>query len=401
MNYKMHVENNINDESYDISTLIYNVEHTTSLQGQAGKLTFSIKKDPNEILKISCGNTILFWNDDIPIFYGHVFKIKTDKSGDFSITAYDNTRYLQNHDYLLVDDMNLQDVFNKICNNLKLKNKLLGKARFPQQKINKKHFADTSYFDMIQYAINETNNTYVTEKVIRDDGSFEDVYDPNMSIDKIPVYFFIRDNFGTLELNDLESNIKYRRTGIDGSLTRAWTGNEWYYYDESLKPELEPLIIGEESLLIDYDYELSIDDNTFNEIYVMETTSDSKSKKNNNKDVITSDGKKLAFAKQDENSVKKYGLLRRIENVKNVMNESQLEAYANILLENYSMPSRTMKIEALGYNGVNAGDGFLLKLNKLGVEGMVYVLSATHHYGADIHTMSLEVSTAKNMKEVL
>ena len=60
-----------------------------------------------------------------------------------------------------------------------------------------------------------------------------------------------------------------------------------------------------------------------------------------------------------------------------------------------------MKIEALGFNGINAGDGFVFRLNKLGIENMVYVLSATHHYNADIHTMTLEVSTAKNMVEVL
>ena len=60
-----------------------------------------------------------------------------------------------------------------------------------------------------------------------------------------------------------------------------------------------------------------------------------------------------------------------------------------------------MKLEALGYNGVNAGDGFLLRLKKLNYEGMVYVISATHNYGSDMHTMSLEVCTAKNMAEVI
>lgn len=389
---------------FDVSTLIYNIEHTTSLYGQPGKLTFTLKKDPNpnSEFQISCGSVVMFWCDEIPVFYGFIFNIKTDSTEDYKVIAYDQMRYLQNHDYFLVEDMNIQEIFTKICNTLKIQYKMLGQAKLPQQKVNKKHFADISYFDILQYAINETNNSFVTERVYNDDGSFEDVYDPEMSSDKIPICFFIRDNFGTLELNDIESNVKYRRTGIDGGMNRAWTGKEWYYYNESLKPELEPLIIGDESLLTDYEYELDIDKDTYNEIYVMHTESSGEAQKTEDgRQIVTSDGKLLGIAKQNKTSLEKYGLLRKIQNVNSSMTDAQLEHYAQILVDNSSSPTRTLKLKALGYNGVNAGDGFLLRLNRLGIEAMVYVLSATHHYNSDVHTMSLEVCTAKNMREVL
>lgn len=389
-------------EVYVISTLVHNIEHTTSLYGQPGKLTLTVKKDPLNVLQISCGSRIAFWHNDFPIFNGFIFNIKTDSTGDYKVIAYDQMRYLQNHDYFLIEDMNIQEIFTTICNALKIQYKMLGQAKSSQQKVNKKHFADASYFDMLQYAITETNNSFVTERVYKDDGSFEDVYDPEMSSDKIPICFFIRDNFGILELNDIESNVKYRRTGIDGGMNRAWTGKEWYYYNESLKPELEPLIIGDESLLTNYEYELDIDKDTYNEVYVMHTESDGKSQKTKDgRQIVTSDGKVLGIAKQDKTSLKKYGLLRKIQNVNSSMTDTQLEHYAQILIDNSSSPTRTLKLEALGYNGVNAGDGFLLRLNKLGIESMVYVLSATHHYNADMHTMSLEVCTARNMREVL
>ena len=134
----------------------------------------------------------------------------------------------------------------------------------------------------------------------------------------------------------------------------------------------------------------------------MNTTSDGKSEKiEDGRYLVTSDGKRLGIAEQDNNSIEKYGLLRKIQNVKNAMDEVKLKEYAKLALKVYSSPSRTMKLEALGFNGINAGDGFLLRLKKLGIESMVYVLSATHHYNADLHTMTLEVSTADNMSEVL
>lgn len=404
MNYTMHIKDQMSKQEFDVSTLVHDIEHTTSLYGQPGKLTFLIEKDPNDILQISCGSVVQFWCEDTPVFYGFVFKIGTDRTECYRVTAYDQMRYLQNHDYFMMKDMSLNDVFEKICNALKIKNKkILGKAKQNKSKLDSKHFADVSYFDILQHCINETNISRIKVEIMNEDGSFTQTYDPSKFDKTFPTIFFIRDNFGTLELNDIESNVKYRRTNNDeGSSKLGWYGGKLVGYNEYNAPQLEPLIIGDESLLTDYQYELDVDKNTFNEVYVMNTTSDGESKKTEDgRYLVTSDGKRLGVAKQDNNSIKKYGLLRKIQNVQNSMNDVKLEEYAKLLLDNYSGPTKTMKIEALGFNGINAGDGFLLRLKKLGIESMVYVLSATHHYNADLHTMSLEVSTHKGMMEIL
>ena len=408
MNYKMWMIDQSSNEGFDISELVHDIQYTTTLYGQAGKLTFLVEKDPNDEFKMSLGSLVMFWCDDVPVFYGYAFRIGTDRTECYQVTAYDQMRYLQNHDYLLMEDKNLRQVFKKICAGTRIKNyKLLGKAKTATQKVNKKHFADASYFDMLTYAMQETSNFYVSERVYNDDGTFETMYDPSATEGVMQVKFFVRDNFGVLELNDIESNVKYRRTGIEGGMTRVWTGSEYYYYDESLLPQLEPLIIGDESLLTDYKYEIDIDTETYNDVYILNTKSDGKSEKTevrkgeDERYLVTSDGKQLGIAKQNAESIKKYGTLRRIANIKSPMTESQMESYAKLILDNYSTPKKTMKLEALGYNGVNAGDGFLLRLKKLNYEGMVYVISATHNYGSDMHTMSLEVCTAKNMAEVI
>ena len=404
MIYKMLVEDQISKQVFDVSTLVHDIEHTTSLYGQPGKLTFLIEKDPNDDLQISCGSLILFWCEDTPVFYGFVFKIGTDRTECYRVTAYDQMRYLQNHDYFMMKDMSLNDVFEKICNALKIKNKkILGKAKLNKSKLDSKHFADVSYFDILQHCINESNISRIKVEIMNEDGSFTQTYDPAKLDKTFPTIFFIRDNFGTLELNDIESNVKYRRTNNDeGSSKLGWYGGKLVGYREDLRPQLEPLIIGDESLLTDYQYELDIDKNTYNEVYVMNVISDGESEKTEDgRYLVTSDGKRLGVAKQDNQSIDKYGLLRKIQNVQSSMNDVKLEEYAKLLLDNYSGPTRTMKIEALGFNGINAGDGFLLRLKKLGIESMVYVLSATHHYNSDLHTMSLEVSTHKGMMEIL
>lgn len=459
MAYVIHIIDQESAEGFDVTELAYNIIHTTTLQGQAGKLTFSLKKDPNDILQVSMGSVVKFWCDDIPIFYGYVFNLKTNREESYQITAYDQMRYLQNHDYFLAENLSLQEIFRKICTQLKLRYKILGHAKLEQDaKIEKHLFADVSYFDIIQYAINETNvfntrkdfeqksktldigttvsfvggNSYVspTSSIPASTnrtagkatitniskgslhpyhlvGTTSDVYgwcdEDSISIDDSTKnlinqnYYFIRDNFGTLELNDIESNVKYRKTGIDGEMTKVWTGTEWYKYDESQRENLEPLIIGDESLLTDYDYELDIDRDTYNELYLMQSVKTTSTTKDRN----TTD-KKLILAKQSEDTIRKWGLLRKITNIKGSnFTESELEEYAKLSLETGAQVSKTLKLEALGYNGVNAGDGFLLRLKKLGIEEMMYVISATHHYDSNKHTMSLDVSTSKNLTEVI
>lgn len=459
MAYTMHIIDQESGNGFDVSELAYGITHITTLQGQAGKLTFNLKKDPNNILQMSMGSVVKFWCDDVPVFYGYVFNLKTNSKQDYQVTAYDQMRYLQNHDYFLAENMSLQDIFKKICTQLKLEYKLLGNAKLElDAKIEKHLFADQSYFDIIQYAINETNvyntkkeieqkskkldvgttvdfiggNNYATATssiptstnrtagkatitaISKDSlhpyhlvGITSNVYgwcdEDSISLDTSTTnllnqnYYFVRDNFGILELNDIESNVKYRKTNIIGTSSKEWTGGENYRYNEGLLPNIEPLIIGDESLLIDYDYELDIDKDTYNELYLMQSVKTTSSNNDKNKT-----NKKLILAKQNSDTIKKWGLLRKITNVKgSSFTESELEEYAKLSLETGAQVNKTLKLKALGYNGVNAGDGFLLRLNKLGINQMMYVISATHFYDSDKHTMTLDVATSKNLAEVI
>ena len=394
MAYTMHIINRETGDGFDVSTLAHDISYSTTLEGQPGKLTFTLEKDPNEILTLTNGDVVKFWCEDAKVFYGYIFSLKTDSKQKCQVTAYDQLRYLQNHDFVFMQDMNLKTFFEKICTESKItKFKVLGQALklTDADKLHDYFFNDVSYFDMFQHAIAETNNHYITEG---GDSMLSDT-------EGTKAYkFFLRDNFGTLELNDIENNLLFSDTGITGDMSEEWTGGENVSHEKSVG--IAPLIIGDESLLMDYEYELDIDNDTYNQIFLMETiksNSETKDKQTTNK--------VLSLAKQDDKAVKKWGVLRKIVNLKTsykdgtAENKKQIEQYMALSLLEGAQPSRSLKLTALGYNGINAGDGFYLQLKKLNIGQMMYVISATHNYEGNKHTMELEVSTSRNLTEVL
>lgn len=330
--------------AFDVSELVHDISYTTSISGQPGKLTFQMEKEPKGVLSISVGDMIVFKDGTDNVFKGYVFTMGTDRTETYEVTAYDSTRYLQNHDYFYLDgetNKSLNDIFTKICSQMQLTSSIVVPAT---QTLQPYLFIDKSYFEMLDYCMTEVNT--MTEK-----------------------QYFIRDRFGTVELNEVETN--YLKT---------FGAN--------------PIVIGEDSLLTDYKYEVDIDKDTYNEVYLMESA---KSNSNNTDKEKTE--KRIVLAKQSESTIKKWGTLRRIINVKEQATEQQLEDYAKLCLSVGAKSTKSMRVEALGYP-IYAGDGFRLWLDRLGVNLDVYIMSATHNYG-DIHTMTLDVSTCKYFPETL
>ncbi len=447
--YNSHSESN---EGYDVSELAHNIEHTTSLMGQPGKLTFVLEKDsdPNSEFQISVGDLIKFWHTDseteteTPIFMGNIFTIGTDITDAYRVVAYDQMRYLQNHDNLLISDMTLEDVFNKICTACEFPNKITCDLD-NSIKIKKKFFEDASYFDILQYAIDYTNSYCTTKKsdtsslkvgdeVIYSGGkSYESPTASNPAtlnrtsgkakitvisnngkhkyhiqgitsnvygwVDSSTIsvesesdndfdykFYYIKDNFGTLELHELKNDYK---------------------------KQANPLIIGDESLLTGYNYEVDIDRNTFNEFYFLYSPKNKDSNNTNTNEQVKEKtligaiqaGTKISKTNTNlddtsvgEDTISKWGKLRKMVTVKDISDKNLLAEYMKMNVEIFNKPSRSIRISALGYDGITAGTGFNFRLNKLNIDYPVYVLSATHHYNATHHTMDLSINTNLSME---
>ena len=149
-----------------------------------------------------------------------------------------------------------------------------------------------------------------------------------------------------------------------------------------------PLVIGDKSLLTGYHYGMDIDTNTYDEVFLMA------------EDKEKGQEKHLALAKDDSRAKDRYGVLRRVQTVQKGMTEAQLENYASLLLEVGCKPTKSMNVNALGFDGIYAGAGFVMWLEKLHIASNMYVVNATHNYEGGRHTMSLDVE-ATEVTEIL
>lgn len=201
---------------FDISTLCNSISIDGYLDGQPGKITCTIQKDPRGQLGLRNGSIITVIADEVPMFYGYIFTMGMDATETFKITAYDQLRYLKNNDIIETKNQTASQIFEMICKRTELNYKIEHPSSFiasKYQHINK------AYYSMISYGIEQT-------------------------LINTNEYYFIRDEFGTLTFCDLSK-------------------------------KLTDLIIGDKSLLTSYQYEISIDNDTANRIRVYKTDEES------------------------------------------------------------------------------------------------------------------------------
>ena len=413
MSLTMHIYSKKDDtsEGWDISEIVHDIEYTTSILGQPGKLTFVLEKDMyNSGLQIGVGSLVKFWHsdDDLekekPVFMGNVFTIGTDRSEAYRIVAYDSLRYLQNHNSKIIseDDMlRLEDVFEQICSDYAKNKDGKSKLDYSYLKPNasdywlvtnsyipSENFIDISEYEILRKCMDfasRNNYTYINPSLFKDFSESNDV--------NIGQYYYIRDDFGTLTLHEVLCD---------------------FLFDENGKKKNEFLVIGNESLLTNYQYEVDIDKDTYNEFYFMynkiknnanEATETNKQVEEKQSYFVIQAGGKIEKTNTEldgqtigEATIPKWGKLRKFVTLNKTGGAFELEDYAKNLIELFNQPTRSMKLSALGYDGLYAGGSFIFKLDKLKINYPVYVISATHHYNGDSHTMELEVNVNPKME---
>lgn len=209
MKLELYLQNSNDGTKYDISDITGQITLTSSILGEAGKLTCVLYKDPNNLLQIANGSRVSFIVDGVGMFFGFVFSIGTDANENYEITCYDQMRYLKNSDIRTTSNMTASDIFAKICKEYNLEYKI----KTPTSYIPPAHVHNaTTLYSIIEYGMNLAS--------INDNK-----------------HYFIKDEFGVLtwsELGEEKTNVQ----------------------------------IGDGSLLVGYKYERSIDSDTFNQIKV-------------------------------------------------------------------------------------------------------------------------------------
>lgn len=327
--YRLQIFSRVKNEMIDISTLVGDITHSTSMLDNPGKLTFFVQKDPNGIVNnINNGDKVFFKKDNIGIFCGYVFTVGMDATEVFKITAYDQTRYLKNEDTVLLKNMSVSQIFEKFCIENKLNYKIITPINFiPPAKI----YQNKTIYSILRDCISLAENDSAKQGT--------------------PVKYMIRDNYGVLELRSVES----------------------------LKTNI---IIGEESLLSSYQFESSIDKSTYTQIKVV---------KNSNNNELKESNMTVTLAANKE-AQKVWGILQKVVQANENVNKAQAKALAQQWLKLTCRETKTLSLSALGILGMDAGYGFRLKINALNANLDMYTLNATHKYSNNFHTMDLEVN---------
>lgn len=289
------------------------VTWTTERKGAAGKLEFKVVKD--NIINFEEGNPVAFKVDNTNLFYGFVFKKKRDKEKIITTTAYDQLRYLKNKDTKTYVNKRADELVKMIANEYQLN---VGTLENTGYAIAKKAESNQSLFDMILNALDETIRNRKEMYVLYDD-------------------------YGKLCLKNLE---------------RMKVG----------------LVIDEETGE-NYDYESSIDSDTYNQIKLTYDNSET--------------GKREIYMAKDSSNIAKWGVLQYFDTIDEKTNGA---VKARALLDLYNQKTRSLQIKnALGDVRVRGGSLIIvnLDLGDVKLKNFMLVEKAKHTFKNDEHFMDL------------
>ncbi len=134
--------------------------------------------------------------------------------------------------------------------------------------------------------------------------------------------------------------------------------------------------IGEESLLYDFDYSVSIED-AYNKIKLV--VDDKKA------------SKRKVFIAQDSGNIAKWGQLQYYKKVDENMTSAQVESLLDALLAVHNKEKKELSLKCLGDWRVRAGKMVFIYIEKLGLKQLFLVEACTHDWSAKVHTMTLEL----------
>ena len=248
-------------------------------KGSPGKLKFSYFNDGN--IKAEEGNQVKLTVDGMDVFFGFLFskKISSQDSSFVECTAYDQLRYLKNKDTYAYNNLTVGEVIKLIAEDFRLN---IGELEDTGYKIPRREEQNKTLFDIIQNAIDET---------LQNTG-------------KLYVFY---DNVGKLTLKNIDSM------------------------------KLDLLI--DMSTAVGYEYNSSIDSNTYNQVKVVY-----KNTKDKTNDIF--------LVKSGEN-INKWGVLQLNESVETKESGTRK---AEALLKYYNKVYKTLTVkDAFGDVRVKAG----------------------------------------------
>lgn len=288
---------------------------STERKSSPGQLNFKVVKD--SVLNFEEGDAVILKYGGIDVFYGFVFTKKRNKDQVIDVTAYDQLRYLKNKDTYCYENKTASEFIKAVA---QLHNLKVGDIEDTKYRIPSRVEKNVTLFDMIENALDLT------------------------LMNKTEMYIMY-DDFGKITLKGLES----------------------------MKLDL---MIDEETAE-DFDYQSTIDSNTYNKVRLAYEKEDSNTIE--------------VYEVKDTSHINKWGLLQYFDTLKEGENG---KTKAEALLSLYNSKTRTLSIKnALADIRVRAGSLIVVHLNigDVILKNYMLVEKCKHTFNGSQHTMDLTV----------
>jgi len=115
---------NKNGDVWDVSEIAKDLTWTTTRIGRPASVDFTLVNSgiyQDRSFTVQNGDIIRVRMDDVNVFYGYVFSIKSNQDGEISVKAYDQVRYLLNKDTYVLKNVTTGDIINQIAADFNLK----------------------------------------------------------------------------------------------------------------------------------------------------------------------------------------------------------------------------------------------------------------------------------------
>lgn len=303
----------LENELLNVTDSAESISVTSSLYDTPSKCEFTLIGN----YKYPNGSAVSLEIEKEKIFYGFIFSIKTGSDNKTSITAYDQLRYLKNQETLYIEDKTASQIFEDVCKINNLKCKVVNPSNW---KVLPYLHEKKTLFEILKHGLDESfrmeNKKYI-----------------------------IRDNYGTLEF-----------VSIDEQKTN--------------------LIIGTNSLLTDYNFTKSIDEDTYNVVKLIRDNQETQ--------------KRDVWISQDSENIKKWGKLQFLDTVDEQANEEQIKELANNILKVKNRETRSLEISIVGFFALKVGQGIKIEIDDV-ISEWFYLNEVSMTIKNNFTTMSLGV----------
>ncbi|GGG06762.1 hypothetical protein GCM10010912_59280 [Paenibacillus albidus] len=305
---------------WDISGIVSDISWKTARTGKPSTLEMTVVDSgiyQHPKFTVSNGDIIQFRKDGIDVFYGFIFSIDSGSDQEIKLTAYDQIRYLLGNGSYVLQDVTASELITKIAKDYGLKTGVLEEA------------------------------TYRMPSLIEDDKKLLDIIMGAIGgeMEKKGQLMTFYDDFGKLTLRGMDS----------------------------MKLDL---VLGEGHYLYEYSLKKSIDDDTYNTIYLYKDNKES--------------GKREFYPVSDKDNVKRWGILHLYKKADDKANAAQIQENADMLLKLHNREKHSLSVQAIGDLRVRAGNLIYVLLDALETQ-LFLVDQCSHKFSGGEHTMSLDI----------